>query len=133
MWQNDENHHIIDGFVGVPFGSGLNGVGGGIDHGAYGNNYDYRNVDVPYIEIHAHGWRVSDSSVGEVYVHKHQSAGTVTFTNVLLGVIHMNDAAGKGGVDLVINGGNATCGVVLWENPHPDSRVIINGVACARP
>ena len=133
VWQNDDNIHIIDGFVGVPSGSGLRGVGGGIDHGAYGNKYDYRNVDVPYIEIHAHNWKVSDSTVGKVYVERHVGAGTVTFTNVLLDVIHMNDAAGNAGVDLIINGGNATCGVVLWENPHPDSRVIIDGVACARP
>ena len=133
VWQNDQNHHIIDGFVGVPSGSGLRDVGGGIDHGAYSNSYDYRNVDVPYIEVHANHWKVSDSTVGKVYVERHVGAGFVTFTNVLLDVIHMNDAFGGGGVDLIINGGNATCGVVLWENPHPDSRVIIDGVACPRP
>ena len=133
VWQNDGNHHIIDGFVGVPSGSGLRDVGGGIDHGAYANKYDYRNVDVPYVEVHAVGWKLSNSSVGEVYVNSHVFAGKVDFFNVQLDVIRMQDAGGKQGVDLIINGGNATCGVVLWENPHPDSRVIIDRVVCARP
>jgi len=96
VWQNDSNHHIIDGFVGVPSGSGLGGVAGGIDHGAYGNKYDYRNVDVPYIEVHAVGWKLSDSSVGEVYVKSHVFAGKVDFFNVQLDVIRMQDAAANG-------------------------------------
>ena len=134
VWQNGGDLRIIDGFVGKPTGSGLLGTGGGISHGAYGNNFDYRNVDVPALEIYATGWKVSDSNVGDVYVTGHRFPGTVEFTNVSLNSIRMNDGTwGNAGIDLVINGGNATCGDVKWEEPHPDSRVIIDGVVCARP
>ena len=59
VWQNDGNLHIINGFTGP-----------GINHGAYGNNYDYRNVDVGYVYIHAVGWSMSDSTAGDVLTRK---------------------------------------------------------------
>jgi hypothetical protein len=122
VWQNDSNHHIIDGFS-----------GGGIDHGAYGNNYDYRRVDVPYLEIHAVGWVMSDSEVGRIILRPHTFAGSVTLTNTTGSGVEVRDAP-SGTADepitLQINGTNLTCDDVAWVNPHPDTLVSINGVVC---
>lgn len=126
VWQNDSNLHIISGFTGV----GLNDSGGGIDHGAYGNNYDYRNVGVPYLEVHAVGWKMSDSTVGDVFLQKHAFAGVVEFTNVIMDSLTVQDGAGANGIDLIVNGTNLTCGDVIWTNPHPDTRVFIDGSEC---
>jgi hypothetical protein len=137
VWQNDGNHHIIDGFVGTPSPSKINetGVGGGIDHGAYGNDYDYRNVTVPYVEVHAVGWVLSDSDVGEIILRKHAFAGTVTFTNTTATRILVADAPISNGqpITFTVNGTNLTCDDVDWANPHPETRVVIDGVECSRP
>jgi hypothetical protein len=122
VWQNDSNLHIIDGFS-----------GGGIDHGAYGNNYDYRHVDVPYLEIHAVGWVMSDSEVGRIILRPHTFAGSVTLTNTTGSVVEVRDAP-SGTADepiiLHVNGTNLTCGDVQWVSPHPDTMVFIDGVVC---
>lgn len=119
VWQNDGNHHVIDGFT-----------GGGIEHGAYGNNYDYRNVTVPFLIIHATQWKIRDSSVGVIEVRDHVAAGDVALTNVSATRVVMNDGHGEVGARLVFNGTNLECSEVEWLNPHPDSRVIIDGQGC---
>ncbi|MFV0257035.1 MAG: hypothetical protein ACK5PP_01110 [Acidimicrobiales bacterium] len=40
VWQNDENVHIVDGFVGYHNGKA------GIEHGAYRNGYEYLNLEL---------------------------------------------------------------------------------------
>lgn len=135
VWQNDSNLHIIDGFVSLPTDSEIGPFGGGgIDHGAYGNNYDYRNVDVPYVEIHAEGWVMSDSTVGNVRLLRHVGEGDVVWTNVAIaGIIDVADAPSGSALSPIhfyINGGGNSCSQVVWSNPHPDTRVIIEGVEC---
>jgi len=119
VWQNDANLHIIDGFT-----------GGGVDHGAYGNNYLYRNLDVPYLEVHAQGWAVEDSSLGSVSLRGHQQSGPVDFDNVTIDTLSVQDANGSRGVTLTITNTNITCTDVVWTNPHPETVVVIDGVAC---
>ena len=119
VWQNDGNNHIIDGFA-----------GGGIDHGAYGNNYEYRNVDVPYVEIHAVGWSMSDSRVGQAFGMNHQFSGTVTFTNVTFDSFTVNDGGGPQAATYVLNGSNLTCSDIVYESVAPGSRVVIDGKNC---
>lgn len=121
VWQNDGNRHLVDGFT-----------GGGIEHGAYGNNYEYRNVDVPFLLIHATGWSIRDSRVGTIEARDHRTDDLkdVVFTNVTGETIILNDSGGVSGVRLVFNGTNLTCGDVSWTNAHPQTRVIIDGDEC---
>jgi hypothetical protein len=119
VWQNDSTDNIIDGFV-----------GGGVDHGAYGNRFHYFNIDVPYIEVHASGWTVDDSEVGQIVLRKHRNAGQVVFTNVTGSSIVVSDYSTLNGIDFIVNGTNLTCQYVEWTNPHPDTRIIINNQEC---
>jgi hypothetical protein len=123
VWQNDGNHHTIDGFT-----------GGGIDHGAYGNHYDYRNVNVPYVEVHAQGWVMADSQVGDVILRPHVQSGEVVWTNVTItGTIDVRDAPSGSAVnpiDFIISGGGNSCSQVVFSNPHPNTRVILDGKPC---
>ncbi len=121
VWQNNANVHLIPGFT-----------GGGIDHGAYLNVYEYQNVTVPYLNVHALGWSMSDSSVGNVTVFRHTLSGDpVVFTNVTFGSFTIND--GQNGIHpgtYVLNGSNLTCGDIIYQNVMPDSRVVIDGGEC---
>lgn len=122
VWQNDSNPHVVSDFT-----------GGGIDHGAYSNVYHYERVTVPYVEVHATGWTMTDSAVGVVILRPHQIAGTVTWTNVAITSIRVEDApAGSADepVTFTMTGTNATCTNVVWTNPHPMTQVILNGVEC---
>lgn len=121
-WQNDGGNHVIDGFV-----------GGGIDHGAYSNSYLYKNVVVPYVEVHATGWSVEDSDIGFIISRKHQVEGTVTFTRVSVDDIYMEDAPSgsqQAPVTLVFVDSDVSCADVHWGDHHPDSRVVIDGEDC---
>jgi hypothetical protein len=120
VWQNDSNPHVVDGFT-----------GGGIKHGAYRSNYAYRNVAVPYVVVKAVGWTLADSSVGHVYVGTHVFTGDVVWDNVSIGSLEVNDNADNHeGFNFYLNQANLTCADVTWTNPHPDTQIIINGVAC---
>lgn len=119
VWQNDGNHHIVDGFS-----------GGGIEHGAYGNNYEYRNVNVPFLIIHATQWKISNSSIGVIEVRDHVAAGEVTLTNVSGTKVVLNDGHGDVGAHLIFSGSNLTCSDVDWADPHPDTQVVIDGQSC---
>jgi len=122
VWQNDGNQHIIDGFV-----------GGGIDHGAYVNHYDYRNVDVPYLRVHALGWSISASSVGDVRVRRHSlPGGPVTFTNVQIAsctIGNVNASAQNPGT-YILNNTNMSCADIVYDSVVPGTRVIIDGKEC---
>jgi len=123
VWQNDSNHHVIDGFT-----------GGGIDHGAYGNNYEYRNVDVPYVEIHARGWVMVDSHAGHTVAWKHVGANgkEVRFINVTFDSFTVNNATNGGTVSgvYILDGSNLDCEDIIYQLMVPGTRVIIDGVGC---
>ena len=122
VWQNDGNLHIIDGFV-----------GGGIDHGAYLNNYDCPNVDVPYLNVHALGWSISDSSVGDVRVSRHSlPGGPVTFTNVHMTSFTISNvnASGQNPGTYILNDTNMSCADIVYKSVVPGTRVIIDGEEC---
>ena len=123
VWQNDGNLHVIDGFT-----------GGGISQGAYGNNYEYRNVTVPYLDIHAAGFRVFDSNVGVVTAFRHLSTDTPTveMTNVQMSAFIIQNASNSGTIPgvYVLNNTNMTCGDVVYANVVPGTQVIIDGQEC---
>ncbi len=122
VWQNDSNPHIIDGFTGP-----------GIDHGAYGNRYDYRNVTVGYVVVHAVGWSMSDSIAGDVLTRKHLSAGTITFTNVAMTSFTVDNGGGTSAVapaTYVLNNVGLSCADIIYLRVIAGTKVIVDGVEC---
>jgi hypothetical protein len=123
VWQNDgERLHVIDGFSGSD-----------IDHGAYKNNYEYRNVNVASLRVHALGWRIRDSSVGDVTVVSHAvSGGRVRFDNVSMTSFTVDNAENGGTVPgtYVLNGTNLKCGHIKYRSIVAGTRVVINNTEC---
>lgn len=118
VWQNDSNLHIIDGFS-----------GGGIDHGAYSNRYEYRNVEIPYLEIVATGWTMKNSSIGKAVARSHNAEGTVKFTNVSFESLIIDDA-GKEPATYVLEDSNLDCSDIVIKELAPGSRITVDGKEC---
>lgn len=122
VWQNDSNNHIIQNFT-----------GSGIGHGAYGNGYVYKNIDVPYLQVHASGWRVEGGRVGTVITHRHRQdvQPTVTFTNVAIDSFIVNNGGGEPG-HYVLNNTGLACGDIDYQSVESGSQVVIDGQKCLR-
>lgn len=120
VWQNTSQPHVVDGFVSDD----------GIEHGAYNNFYEYRNITVPYVIAHAVDWKVTSGSIGEVVAVKHQSEGTITFTNVAVGKLIISNGAGIRPGHYVFNNTGLTCANVVWSWVVPGTTVMIDGQVC---
>ena len=124
VWQNDGNRHVIDGFR-----------GGGIDHGAYGNKYEYRNIDVPYVELHADGWTITSGSIDTVIAQRHRSGdglAIIRISETQVGRLIINNATDSGDVkgEYHFTNTGMTCTDVEYRNVVPGTRVIIDGSEC---
>lgn len=122
VWQNDADVHIVDGFTSNK----------GIQHGAYNNLYEYRNVDVPYVMVDAVGWSVTSGAVGQVRARPHQNEGTVTFSDVTVDSMTIENA-GNGGTTAghyVFTGTGLQCGAVQWIQVVPGTTVTIDSADC---
>lgn len=121
VWQNDSGAHVVNGFT-----------GGGIDHGAYKNNYLYDSVDVPYFEIHAQNFSIRNSKIGDVKALKHNADGKVVISNSQLKSFTISNASNSGKVpghyEFVDT--NLTCGDVVYDQVVPGTTVTINGKSC---
>lgn len=126
VWQNDSEDHIVNGFK-----------GDGIDHGAYTNRYDYRNVDVSFLEVHAAGFTVTGGQIDVVYAKKHrnETTPTATFTNVSIGRFVVQNAGDDGTIPgtYVLNGTGLTCASIEYPNAVSGTRVVIDGTDCPSP
>lgn len=122
VWQNNTNEHIIDGFR-----------GDGIDHGAYVNHYDYRNITVPFVEIHALGWSVTGGAIGHVKARRHALEGRpVVFTDVQIDrfiIDNANDGGSTPG-EYVLSNTGLTCASIEYVSVVPGTKVWINGAEC---
>lgn len=124
VWQNNQDTHIVDGFRGDQ-----------ISHGAYNNRYDYRNVDVEGVIVHAVGWSITGGHVGDVLGVRSQFDGTVTFQNVSVDSFTV-DNRGSDGKAVHYRFRNVTgigCGSVDYDSVVPGTRVTINGTSCRVP
>lgn len=122
VWQNDSEKHVINGFK-----------GDGIDHGAYLNRYEYRNVDVDFIEIHAVGWSVTGGSADVVTAFRHTlDGGPVVFKNVSIGRFIVNNTVDGGTMPATYQLDNTglSCGDIEYQSVVPGTKVIINGSEC---
>jgi hypothetical protein len=123
VWQNDDEDHIVNGFSGDD----------GIDHGAYVNRYDYRNINVPYVEVHALGWSVTGGSIERVTIFKHNLAGNpVTFSHVSIGSLTVNNGADGGSLPgtYVLDDTDLSCDEITYQSVVPGTRVVIDGSDC---
>ena len=121
VWQNDSETHIVNGFA-----------GDGIEHGAYGNRYDYRNVDVEFVVAHATGWSVTGGSIDRVVTQRHQFDGPVTFSKVAIGNFVVDNASNDGNkpATYILNGTGLACGDIQYKTVVPGTRVVIDGADC---
>jgi hypothetical protein len=124
VWQNDGNPHVIDGFA-----------GGGIDHGAYSNKYEYRNIDVPYFEVHAAGVSIVGGKVGTLYTRSHRADTfpTAQFSNTQIGRFIIQNANGQIPGQYLLNNTGLTCADIVYESALPGTTVVIDGAECPTP
>jgi hypothetical protein len=121
VWQNSSFDHVIDGFRGYANDNS------DIDHGAYSNKYRYKNIIVNTIEVHALGWSITGGTIGTVLTTKHILAGgPVTFTDVTVGKLIIDNAGGNAAHYIFINTGLAFADVTA-RSPADGTRVTING------
>jgi len=122
VWQNDGNHHVVTGFS-----------GSAVDHGAYVNRYDYRNIEVGSFRVHALGWKISNSDIGKVTVLRHSLIGDpVEFNDVSIDSFTINNAANGGSVPgtYILNGSSLSCQDIVYQSVVPGTQVIIDGQSC---
>lgn len=123
VWQNDSNRHVVIGFN-----------GSGIDHGAYGNKYEYRNFNVPYLNIHASGWSALDGKIGTVVAHRHRQEGSPTaeFTNVEIDrfIVDNKQHDGKEPGHYVLNNTGLTCSDIEYKSAESGTTMTIDGDTC---
>lgn len=120
-WQNRDDGEIIQNLR-----SELS-----IDHGAYRNRHEYRNIDVPLFIAHALSFTVRDSRIGHVVIERHPTTGgePTRFINVTIQKVSVRDARDNPGV-YIFDNTNIGCGDVDLAEAHPGSEVIVNGVDC---
>ena len=123
-WQNNSQEHIIEGFR----------SDGRISHGAYVNQYEYNNCDVAGYIVHAVGWTVTGGNAGDIQVQRQQFSGIVTFTDVTVDSLTIDNGenSGETPITLVFNNTNMTCDKVIYQRVVPGTKVIINGIECTQ-
>lgn len=127
VWQNNPQEHIIDGF------RAYNNDRADIEHGAYANLYDYRNVDVDTIITHAMGWSVTGGRIGTVKAVSHalppEARGPAVFTNVSVDKLIIdndNDGDNEPG-HYVFNNTGLGFNDITVTSAVPGTNVTING------
>ena len=121
VWQNDGNKHVVEGFS-----------GSGIDHGAYTNLYEYRNVQVPYMNVHAAGVSVIGGRIDTVFAKRHRNDRTPTaeFRDVSIGRFVIQNGKGEvPGTYVLVNTG-LTCEDIQVESIVSGTKVTVDGEEC---
>ncbi len=126
VWQNRSSSevHLVDGFVSTE----------PIADGAYSNGFEYRNVEVPYVVVHAVGWSITGGQVDSVRMSKHQTEGTVTFSHVAIHSATVDNAS-NGGTSpghYLFTATGLSCGDVTWISTAPGTTLEIDGESCVR-
>jgi hypothetical protein len=122
VWENNNDggpNSVIEGFT-------TNGI---VDHGAYRNAYEYNNVTAPTLNSHAVGYTIRNSTFDTIDLRKHPVTGEVRFINVNASRVTLYDGSGKAG-NYIFEGTSLTCADVDFVDPHPSSKVVINGEEC---
>ena len=123
VWQNNSHEHLIDGFRAYANGQS------DIAHGAYKNLFDYRNVTIDSVEVHALGWSVTGGAIATVTMRRHVRQGApVIFTSVSIQqVILDNGNSGDVAGHYIFTDTGLTFDDVAVESVVPGTRVTIDG------
>jgi hypothetical protein len=124
IWQNNNNEHVIDGFRGYANGRS------DIEHGAYKNRYDYRNLTVETVQVHALNWTVTGGEIGAIEAKKHALQGSsITFTGVAVGKLIIDNGSDGGDVPghYVFTSTGLSFNDVTVNSAVPGTQVTING------
>lgn len=126
VWQNDGSDHFVNGFS-----------GDGIEHGAYSNSYDYRNIDVPYVNVHAGGWEITGGSIGTLHLDSPNKISpnnpTLRIVNTRIGEIVLANKSNNGREKkpvYVFDNVGLSCGDVNVESVEPGTSLKIDGAEC---
>ena len=107
--------------------------GFGVDHGAYSNDYLYRNLDVPSMAVHAVGWEVRDSAIGDVLTKRHVFSGTVTFRDSAIDSFTIDNASNGGtmAANYVLINTGLSCSDIVVQSMVPGTTATVDGVSCS--
>lgn len=122
VWQNDGNNHVVRNFT-----------GDAIDHGAYGNSYHYINANVPYVEVHASGWKMTGGHATAVRAAPGRFEGTITFTDIVIGSFTIDNAESEERISYRLNNTGISCGEIVYRSVRADTRVWVNNNPCSIP
>jgi hypothetical protein len=124
-WQNNGNEHIVNGFRSV------GERGECISHGAYGNRFDYRNIQCESVRVHALGWSITGGRAGDVIVNRHKivTDSPVTFTDVEVDSLTIINGSNQGENpgNYVFNNTGLTFDQVAATDVVPGTTVTIDG------
>jgi hypothetical protein len=122
VWQNGGPDHLVDDLVGDK----------PLFHGAYGNNYHYRNLNVPGVHVWAIGWRVTGGSLGDVLDTRHTFEGPVYFDDVDIDTFTFdNDRANAAQYEITTSDASTfSCDDVVWVEWPEGSSITVDGVEC---
>jgi hypothetical protein len=122
VWQNDSENHVINGFTGNK-----------IEHGAYVNHYKYNNITVDSIDVHALGWEINNSTIGDITTSAHNdSANGQTFriNNSQIRTFEIDNADGKAPGHYILTNTNLKCADIKQTSIYPGTKITINGNNC---
>lgn len=88
-WQNNTQQHLIDGVR-----TWNNEID--LSHGAYSNDYLYRNVDLEMVEVHATGFTIDGGRASHIVAKRNPTGGSVTFRNVQVETFDIQNANANG-------------------------------------
>lgn len=121
-WQNTGQRHVISGVQ-----TWANEID--LSHGAYTNDYVYRDVQLETIEIHATGWVIDGGRAAHLVAKRNPLGGTVTFRDVEVETFEIRNADTNGdtAIDYVFDNTGLTFDNVTATNVIRGSSVTIDG------
>jgi hypothetical protein len=127
VWQNDSLPHVVDGFKGSE-----------VSHGAYVNQFRYKNLNVEGLILHALGRDgvspvFDGGSLGDIEIVRHNLEGApVLFRNLSVKSITVNNGADGGSKPgtFIFENTNAACDLIRYEAVVPGTKIVINGEQC---
>ena len=128
VWQNTSHQHVITNFR------------GSIEHGAYRNGYQYRNIDSDVVIVHANSREVEDGAppitfqggrIGRVIMDRHQvpPEQPTYFIDIAISEFIVDNGGGDPGHYVLENVG-LSCGDIVYQSVSANTRVIIDGEEC---
>ena len=102
-----------------------------IAHGAYRNNYTYRDVNIEELQAHALGWEVVGGSIGHVVFNSHNLPGSgIVFSDVAIDRVTVQLGPNSNPGTYVFTNTGLACSDVTVNSLVPVTTIEINGSTC---